>query len=288
MPSLPTFFIIGAAKAGTTSLHSYLAQHPEVQMAANKEPRFFAGPEDGIPYPPDRVSRLEDYEALFDPSFAVRGEASTDYAAHPRRRGAPERIRGLIPEAKFVYLVRDPLARTISHYRMGVALMGERRSLREATGDLAELRSPYLASSLYATQLRLYLEHFAAERVLVVDQADLLSERRRTLGEIFAFLGVADVGEQVRSEEELLSAAEWRTYSPRYLELSNRFLVPASRWIPRRLRRSLRRSADRILFPPLETPALDAESRGRLQRLFAPEVEQLREMTGKEFASWSF
>lgn len=285
--SLPNFFIIGAAKAGTTSLHHYLDQHPEIQMAANKEPRFFAGPEAGIPYPPDRVDRREDYESLFDPSFEVRGEASTDYAAHPRRIGAPARIRELVPEAKFVYLVRDPLARTISHYRMGVALMGERRSLRDATGDLAELRSPYLASSFYATQLRLYHEQFAAERVLVVDQTDLLGERRRTLAEIFAFLGVADAGEAVRSDEELLSASEWRTYSPRYLDFSNRFLVPASRWIPRRLRSSLRRRADRLLFPPLETPALDAETRAGLERLFRPEVEALREMTGKEFASWS-
>ncbi len=283
---LPTFFIIGAAKAGTTSLNSYLGQHPEIQMSAVKEPRFFAGPEDGIPYPPERVERREDYELLFDPGFGVRGEASTDYAAHPRRRGAAERIHQLVPEAKLIYLVRDPLARTLSHYRMGVALMGERRTLADAIGDLSDLRSPYVASSLYATQLELYLKHFLAERVLIVDQADLLADRRATLGDIFAFLEVEDTSATIDFEEELLSSRDWRAYSPRYLEITNRFLAPALRWVPRRLRRSLRRSAERVLIPPLEQPTLEGEARERLVDLYADEVRRLRALTGRRFARW--
>jgi len=187
---LPTFFIIGAPKAGTTSLHLYLDSHPEVQMSANKEPRFFAGPENGIPYAPGRVSDLEGYESLFDSSFAVRGEASTDYAIHPRRAGVPERIGKLVPNAKFIYMVRDPIARTISHYQMRVAVLGERRSLEEALGDFADVASPYVWPSLYASQLELYLRRFPRERMLVVDQADLLADRRHTLQEIFRFLEV--------------------------------------------------------------------------------------------------
>ena len=285
--SLPNFFVIGAAKAGTTSLHHYLGQHPQIQMSATKEPRFFAGPENGIPYPPDRVSNREEYELLFDPSFELRGEASTDYAAHPRRQGAPGRIKELVPEAKFIYLVRDPIGRTISHFQMGVALMGERRSLTEALGDLSDHRSPYIASSLYGTQIELYLRHFPQERMLVIDRADLLADRPSTLKRVFGFLGVDEAFEIPGLKDELLSSSEWRTYSPRYVDLVDRFVVPPLRWIPQRIRRSLRRSVERVLWPPLEKPSLDETLCTRMEALYSGEADRLRELTGKEFPSWS-
>jgi hypothetical protein len=284
---LPTFFIIGAPKTGTTSLHSYLDNHPEIQMSANKEPRFFAGPENGIPHFPGRVSDLGEYEALFDSSFDVRGEASTDYAIHPRRTGVPERIGGLVPDAKFIYVVRDPIARTISHYQMRVAVLGERRSLAEALADFTDVKSPYVWPSLYASQLELYLRHFPRERMLVVDQADLLRDRSRTLQEIFHFLGVEDGVEDARFEEELSRSSDWRVFSPRYLQLVNRYVIPYSRWVPRGARRSFRRVVERVIWPPVETPALGEELRGRLRRLYEGEVERLRALTGKGFPTWS-
>jgi hypothetical protein len=285
--SLPNFFVIGAAKAGTTSLHRYLDQHPEIQMSANKEPRFFAGPENGIPYPPDRVSSREEYELLFDPAFEVRGEASTDYAAYPRRQGAPERIKELVPEARFVYLVRDPIARTISHFQMGVALMGERRSLKQALGDLTDHRSQYIASSLYGSQLENYLRHFPQERMLVLDQAKLRSDRPATMKQVFGFLGVDEGAEVPGLDDELLTNKEWRTYSPRYVGFVDRFVVPPLRWIPRGVRRSLRRSVEHFLWPPLEQPMVDEELLAKLEALYTPEADRLRALTGEEFSDWS-
>lgn len=284
--ALPTFFIIGAAKSGTSSLHSYLDQHPEVQMSPNKEPRFFAGPDGGIPYPPDKVWERAEYERLFDPGFRVRGESSTDYAAHPRRRGSAARIKELVPEAKFVYLVRDPVARTISHYKMGVALMGERRPLEDALEDLNPL-SPYVASSLYATQVELYREHFPAEQMLVIDQGELLADREATLRRVFAFLEVDPEAGRIESGEKLLDSAQWRTYSPGYLGFVNRHVAPRVQWVPRGFRRSVRRAVERVLYPPLETPTIDGEAGERLRATYAEEANRLRQLTGLEFASWS-
>jgi Sulfotransferase family len=285
--ALPTFFIIGAPKAGTTSLHFYLARHPEIQMSANKEPRFFAGPENGIPYPPGRIARRDEYEALFDPAVPVRGEASTDYATHPRRSGAPERIKELVPDAKFIYLVRDPLARTISHYKMRVAVLGERRSLQDALRDLGDPASPYVWPSLYASQLALYLEHFPRERILVVDQADLLSQRRRTLCEIFEFLAVDETIDRTEFNEVLSDGREWRAVSPRYLRFIDRFVIPPLRWVPVGVRRSLRGAVERRLWPAVETPTLEGPLLAQLSALYSSEAARLRELTGKGFASWS-
>jgi hypothetical protein len=285
--TLPTFFIIGAPKAGTTSLHHYLDQHPEIQMSAIKEPRFFALPETGSAELPGRVATRGEYEALFDPAVAVRGESSTDYAAHPRRAGAPARIKQLVPEARFIYLVRDPVERSVSHYRMAVALMGEKRPLGEALRDaLSDPASRYVAPSLYATQLELYLRHFAAERILVVDQAELLAERRPTLGEVFSFLAVADEVDAGALEEEKLSSADWRAFPAGYSGFVGRVVSPRVRWVPRGLRRSARGALERTLWRPIDT-SLDDELRAELEQLYAPEAERLRQLTGMRFASWS-
>src|SRR5581483_2636709 len=104
---LPTFFIIGATRAGTTSLAQYLASHPEVHMSPYKEPHFFVEPGDGLPSVADRIGTLPAYERLFVTDLPVRGEASTSYSHFPARRGVPERIHAMVPAARILYLVRD-------------------------------------------------------------------------------------------------------------------------------------------------------------------------------------
>ncbi|MGV1050494.1 MAG: sulfotransferase family protein [Solirubrobacterales bacterium] len=285
--ALPTFFIIGAPKAGTTSLHHYLDQHPQIQMSAVKEPRFFVALPEGAPNLPGRVATLPEYEALFDAAVAVRGESSTDYAAHPRREGAPRLIRQLVPDARFVYLVRDPIERSVSHYRMAAALLGERRPLGEALRQaLREPDSRYIAPSLYATQLELYLRQFPAERILVVDQAELRRERRATLSQIFAFLAVSDEIDDAALAEEKLSGEGWRAFPEGYSSFVGGAVTPRVRWVPRRLRRALRGALERTLWRPIDTN-LDDRLRAQLERLYAPEAERLRQLTGKRFASWS-
>jgi hypothetical protein len=284
--ALPTFFIIGAPKAGTTSLHHYLDQHPEIQMSAVKEPQFFSGPPDGIPYRMGRIEDLGRYEELFDPAVRVRGEATAEYAVSPRRVGVPERIGEMVPEAKFIYLVRNPVARTLSNYKMMVALKGERRPLREALGDFSDLRSLYISPSLYATQLELYLQRFPEDRILVLDQTRLRADRMPTLRKVVSFL---DVDPEVRSagfEEELLASQQWREYPDGYADFVAKRVAPLFRWIPLEFRRSVRGAIERRLWPPVDT-TLDDDLRERLEERFAPEAERLRALTGLPLADWS-
>jgi hypothetical protein len=287
--ALPTFFIIGAAKAGTTSLHHYLDQHPQVQMSVIKEPNFFSGPANGIPYPVGRVDRLDEYEGLFDPAFEVRGEASPSYTSFPRRRRVPESIAELVPDARFIYLVRDPVARTVSQYQMLVAAGKERQSLRDALAglDRSDPHSFYLTcQSFYARQLELYLRRFSEEKILVIDQADLLADRETTLREAFAFLSVDDAFTSMQFGAELFRGGERRVYPPAFVRFVKPALASPFRRLPRRLRESLRRSVERAL-PPVPTPVLDDEMRARLEGLYAGEVDRLRALTGKAFSSWS-
>jgi hypothetical protein len=285
--TLPTFFIIGAPKAGTTSLHYYLNLHPQIHMSSTKEPHFFIE-QDGVPsYVANHITSLDEYEKLFESMAEVRGEASPSYAEYPRHKGAPERISALIPEAKFIYLVRDPIARTISHYMHHVAVDGERRSLREALGDLSDPESPYTCPSRYATQLDRYLSYFPRDRILVIDQAELLERRVETLQEIFSFLSVDAAFQSPRFNEKLLEGGEQRVYPRRYMHFARRVTTSSLRRLPRGLRRSLRRAFEKALWRSPVTPRLDDDLREQLQKLYAAEVARLRIMTGKKFATWN-
>jgi Sulfotransferase family len=282
---LPTFFIIGAPKCGTTSLHSYLGQHPEVGMSLRKETHYMVGSEN-IVYPAQRVDSLEEYERLFDSTLAVRGEASPSYAEHPRHKGAPERIRDLVPDAKLIYLVRDPIERGVSHYQHRVSMEGERRSFPDALGDLSDISSPYICAGLYGSQLDRYLRHFPQDRILVIDQVDLLTDRRAALREIFSFLSV-DPSFECDLSDERGATRDRRVYRPGYVRVADRAAASPLHRLPRGVRRSMRRLLDKALWPPLETPSIDEGLRTRLEALYAGEVARLRAITGKRFATWS-
>jgi Sulfotransferase family len=284
--ALPTFFIIGAAKAGTTSLHYYLDQHPEVQMSTVKEPHFFAGPENGIPFPPSRIADQGEYESLFDSSFPARGEASPSYTNFPRREGVPARIKQLVPDARLIYLVRNPIERTVSHYRHAVADGRETRPLNEALRDIAKPDSYLACHSLYGRQLELYLQQFDGERVQVVEQTELLRERAATLRGLFRFLGVDDSFTSARFDEELWRTDERRVSPPGQVDFIGRVIKPRTRWVPAGARRSLRRSYQRLFWRPVQETALDHESLERMRELFAPDVERLRMLTGRSFSAW--
>src|SRR5438309_9654243 len=120
---LPTFFVLGAARCGTTSLHYWLAQHPDIAMSAIKEPNHFLfRPSPDGPVPcisddrrllaksvPDRTA----YERLFPETVAAAGDASPLYLY---TRETPELIAAAVPDAKLVAVVREPADRTWSHF----------------------------------------------------------------------------------------------------------------------------------------------------------------------------
>ncbi|MEQ8999686.1 MAG: sulfotransferase domain-containing protein [Coleofasciculus sp. B1-GNL1-01] len=119
--TLPNVLVIGAAKAGTTTVYQYLKQHPQVYMSPRKEPHFFS--KNGTKNYP--IPTLEDYQALFQGAsdeIAI-GEASTSYLTHSK---AAERIQCHIPNAKLIAILRDPAYRTYSLYIM-LLMLGKRK-----------------------------------------------------------------------------------------------------------------------------------------------------------------
>lgn len=274
---LPTFFVIGAAKCGTTSLHHYLDEHPEISMSKVKEPQIFA--EDGY------RSRLGEYRSLFAREAAVRGESSAVYSQYPRWPGVPERIATSVPEARFVYLVGDPIERAISHYRQHVADGKESRTLSAALADWAREDSLFLCPSRYATQLRRYLEHFDADRVLVVDQRDLLEDRELTLSRVFGFLAVEPSFRSPGFEAKLNPTDLRRVPTALGRRLEETRVLRAARGVP--MPAALRRGVRGLVSRRVRRPELERPLRARVAESLREEVEWLRAFTGQDFATWS-
>jgi Sulfotransferase domain len=278
--ALPNLLIIGAAKSGTTSLHSYLALHPQVFMSERKELKLFDRP--------DWRDRLDWYRAQFPTDAPVRGESSPTYTAHPWFPGVPERIREAIPEARLVYLVRDPVERLVAQYVEMYALRFENRALDEALADFASPRNRVVMGSRYAYQLDRYREAFPDEQILVLDQRDLLDDRRRTLREAFAFVGVDpgfdtpefDRVHNVREGKRRMRDGAWWLYE-------RNVLLPAWRRRRREMPAVVRDPIERLISVTVPKPSLDPALRAELKAYLHEDADRLRAYTGRDFAHWS-
>jgi hypothetical protein len=198
--TMPNFFIIGAQKAGTTSLYYYLKQHPQVYMSPRKEPHFFKGMHSeyrkrGRSLPP--VTDLGDYQALFEGVTDEKaiGEASASYLYSPK---APALIKRSIPDAKLIAVLRNPADRAYSNYlycvKMGreplasfaEALQAEEKRIRENWGPLWHYRQ----KGFYYSQVKRYFDVFGQDQVKVYLYDDLRGKPSSMLGDIFRFLDV--------------------------------------------------------------------------------------------------
>jgi Sulfotransferase domain len=197
-PTLPTFVVIGAMKAGTTSLHHYLGGHPEVFVTATKELHYFVA-EKNLGRGPAWYARQ--FRDAGD-ARAV-GETSPDYAKFPVHRGVPARMAALVPDVRLVYVVRDPVDRIRSHYLHDLARGRERRPLAEAVPG----NEHYLAPSRYAVQVQQYLDHFASDQLLVVRSEDLRADRGATMARVHAFVGVTPRPDLPVHDQELNAIA---------------------------------------------------------------------------------
>lgn len=275
--ALPNLIVIGAQKCGTTSLHQYLSLHPDIGMSRKKELHFFSGQHNW--------ERGEDwYRSWFDPARPVRGETSPGYTNFPIIPGVPQRMHALIPDARLVYLVRDPVERTLSHYRHRVAERQEARPFREALADPAEI---YTRRSLYHYQLEQYLPWYDIGRILVVQQEALLADRQRTLAKVFSWLGVDPAFRSLRFRYR-----RHRTVRKRRLtDMGVRFSGTAPMRAVGKLRDPLRWMIEDALYWPVSRavprPVIDPETREELRARFRDDAARLRRLTGLALEGWS-
>lgn len=294
----PQFLVIGAARSGTTALYQYLAEHPGLFLTEPKEPHYFAlaGTTPAFTGPGDRqtINRLavpdrDAYLRLYRGARPgqLRGEASVSTLYSP---GAATRVREMVPDARLVCLLRDPVDRALSAYgfmrtrgwepcpTFEAALADEARRIAAGWHHIWH----YTAMSRYGEQLRRVLEVFPREQLLVLRHEDLTADPDAVLARVYAHLGVPPVPRTVTPDPH-------RSGEPRSRFLGRvvsthhplkKLLAPA---VPTSVRRALRR---RVVAGNIVPIGYRPETRRALVAGFAPDLELVEQLTGLDVTAW--
>jgi hypothetical protein len=300
---LPNFLVLGAARCGTTSLHYYLAEHPDVCMSSIKEPNHFLFEQTaGGPVPmiaddrrllaksvPDRGR----YERLFAQPAAAVGEASPLYLY---TRETPVLIHEAIPDARLIAIVREPVERSWSHFvyvndDLGDATVSAFRTAVER--ELALGYEPYrtgthfIRPSAYAEQLARYRQAFAAEQLLVVGYDDFIRRTPETLARICRFLDIDDTFAFDTSVQYNPSSGE-QSWVARLDRLVRPTFPYLKRALPAAMTGRLARGRARLRAASRSdtAPPIPADLRTTLDAHFAVDREWLGREAGIIFASF--
>ncbi|HEY0003104.1 MAG TPA: sulfotransferase domain-containing protein [Actinoplanes sp.] len=299
---LPDFLIAGVPKAGTTALHAALVPHPELFLPAVKEPKFFlssgrppttGGPGDVQTYQ-EHVWRQADYEALFDPApaDALLGEATPFYLYN---LASHERIKALIPSARLVLLLRDPVDRAHSNWthlwNAGLEPEADFRTAcraeeaRKAAG-WADFWH-YLSLGRYGEQVQHLYRHFPREQVLLLRYRDLKDNPARTLDRVCDFLGVSTGVLKAIPKENVNRHVVEDNRLNRVLRAMLRAGGTFGHRFPVPLRLAARGPLLTLLHRktgnrPVTTPA----ERAALLPAFADDIALLQEVTGERYDDW--
>lgn len=284
----PNLFIIGAMKCGTSSLHEYLNAHPEIFMCEPKEPCYFVHP-DQLNWPDIKKLKFweseERYLELFKAgdSANIIGESSTLYTKAPGISDVPDRIYQFNPSARFIYIVRDPIERTISHY------WHEVRRGNEFGDMLTGVRQNpiYRDVSHYAMQLKLYINKFGQQQIFSLVFEDLIKNPQEVLFKVFDWLGVnpsftpSNINTRYHTTPKIFYQKA-KLYRLRYSWPWNHLIS----LLPKSLRslglKSLVKQVDRDLSEPQIGDVIKY-----LRPIQRVQTEELSDLLGRKFPEWT-
>ena len=298
MPHLPypNFIVIGAARCGTTALHHFLGQHPQVFMCPVKEPNFFAfdgalgdlrGP--GTAQLADHsVVDREAYQALFE---GVHGEAAVGEVS-PRylfSRGCAERIRRQLPDVRLIAILRHPVERAwanfIGHRKDGwETCVDFRDAFRAEPGRIAAGQSMglHFSAGRYAERLQEYYDRFERSRIQVHLFDDLQHDPATLLATLFDFLGV-DPSFAIDTSRRHNPSGEIRNPVVRVLWQRSEGLRRSSRrWIPQ----SWRDLAYTHIMRNLERRELPRDLRAEFIPYYRDDILRLSDLIGRDLDHW--
>ena len=293
MIRLPMFMVIGAIKAGTTSLHRYLQQHPDVFLPERKEPRYFAydvrqGPDVGL----NRfaISSFEEYQSLFLAVAAESavGEASPQYLWSPV---APVRIKEMLPDIKMIAILRNPVDRAFSsflhltrdgvetHTDFGASLSAEEGRIREHCGPLFR----YKEVGFYSVQLERYFSLYDRDQIRVFLYEDLQTDPKALLQSVFELIGVDAGFEPDLAEKHNVSGIPKSRMLQRTIKGKYSVVSKLASIFPAAMRQNL---ASRIQRWNVVKPEMSSEVRRELRELFRSDILRTQELIDRDLSEW--
>lgn len=275
---LPNFLIIGAYKAGSTSLYQYCKEHPQIFMTRVKEPNFLGYCETqssgNMNFP---IRTISEYRSLFNDVTDEKaiGEASPLYL---NSQVAIKKIKQYLPDARFIVSLRNPVDRAYSAYLMAVRNGRETRTAREAL----DLSTPWIKNGLYYESLRNYIDVFGNDRIKITLFDDLKSDALTVMQGIFSFLEVNhEFKPEVSYRHNPGGIPKNKLYHSIYEQIKRS--EGLKRVIPERLCRIARRLRDRNLEA---TVGLDEDLRSEWIDYFREDVLRLQVLIQTDLSVW--
>jgi hypothetical protein len=297
---LPDFLVIGAGKAGTTTLHSWLAAHPQILVPRLKETNFFAyiarangdddfnGKSDDFP-----IRSWVAYQALFRDAgrFRAIGEVSPRYLTVP---GVAKHVAQHLPHVRLIAVLRHPVDRAYSSYLMHCRDGRENRTFEGAVREeldrtidpkLTYGQQHYLSIGYYFRHLSRYWEHFDATQLHIELYDDLLSSPAEFVRRVYKFLGV-DQDFQADLSTRLNPSGVPRNRLLTPILQKSRVSRAVRAGLPEVFRRRAQRIFDRWRATQLVKPALDYELRARLTARYCTDISRLEQQIGRDLSDW--
>jgi hypothetical protein len=264
---LPNFLIVGAEKAGTTTLADLLMQHPEIFICDPKEPRFFSNHNWGC--------GLEWYKALFENAAGCKavGEASPAYTWGSDE--VPKRIYETLGNIKYIYIVRHPVERLISHYRHAIfhRWIADDTTFKQALEIMPQMR----LCSFYYYQIERYLPYTDKSQWLIFSLEHFLKDSAATEDRLFTFLEVcADI--EIKPAEKNVTNNKFRL--PAWYQNIHRL----RQYFPGSWRHNVHTLIEGCFGKKIEKPELPETIRNKLLKQLSEDIEKLSAFAGTDFA----
>ncbi len=299
MTVLPNFLIIGAAKAGTTTLYAELSNHPEIYMPSNKEPMFFSSDEKyskGLGWYSDNFFKNSETKAM-------RGEATPHYLYWAEKVTPRLRENFRPEELRFITILRDPVERAYSWYWNMVregnetldfkqAIAEEPKRLQEHNDSLRRRGSMiygYLRGGMYAEQLQYFFDLFPRQNFLVLLQDDLKANYKQTFGNIFSFLNVSKPDRllgQRQNPASLPRSRRLQEFLVRPSGLLYKVVKPVTHHLSTGLRYSLKKTIKDKNLKETSYSKIDPEIALELKEYFRSEIKKLEGLIERDLSAW--
>jgi hypothetical protein len=297
---LPNFLVVGAAKCGTSSLHQYLDQHPEIFMSKVKEPRFITSQVNPFPLngPGDHkveswyVKKYEDYVKLFEgaENYPAVGESSAD-TLYFYKKSIPV-IKQYLGDPKIIIMLRNPVKRAFSAYQHLVRDLREDLSFEEGLKEEPnriknnwELIYHYTAVSMYYDSVKAFIGNFTSVKVILNE--DQAKRPQQIARELFRFLDVdpnCDINTEIKYNISGKPKSQWLHQFFFEGNMARKLAQPIVRQLLSQETRKM--IAQKIQEKNLTRMTINPDTKKRLQLFFNEDIEKLEGLLKRDLSIW--
>ncbi len=294
----PQFIVAGTARAGTTSLNSYLQQHPELFLPVVKEPCFFSFAGEKIDYKNGKfafaITSIDDYNKLYKKALAyqVTGDISTPYLyKYEKTIQNLKKFHDDYSAVKIIIILRNPVDRAYSQYLWRVRDGREELSFEDAISSEENRMKEnysfdyfYVDRGMYHDQVKAYIDNFKFVKIILFE--DLKDHTKETLSSICDFLKVDNDFLFVKRTAQNSSFLPKSTMLNKLLTMESKTKFKFLSYIPENIKSTIKEQFMRLNSSSKKNPDILAATRIKLVSFYSNDINKLEKLIGRDLSNW--